>query len=243
MSDLKEIFAPSSQQEAPTQPSQPSQQPAQPTEQPVEQPSQSSKPTYNPFISSKPSQPSQPTQPAQPSEQPGKSPTQSSQPGESGTQPGTSPTSPAQPGAGGTGTGTGTGAGTGSGTGTGSGAGSGAGTGTGTGTGGGVTTITQPSGIASLFGALAPSAQPQTQGGELPLASVFYYGKEFGSPRQEVGPGGQLLQEMYRPLSVSQPGPELAASGEKGENAISALLQSILAEKGDEEDILNILRG
>jgi hypothetical protein len=141
------------------------------------------------------------------------------------------------------GTGTGVGTGTGTGTGTGSGAGAGTGSGAGTGTGGGVTTVNQPSGIASLFGALAPAAQPQTQGGELPLASVFYYGKEFGSPRQEMGPGGELLQERYRPLSVSQPGPELAASGEKGENAISALLQSILAEKGDEEDILNILRG
>lgn len=211
MSDLKEIFAPSSQ--APTQ-QEPTQAPPQPT--------------------------APPSSTTQPSQEPG-----GGQQGVSGETPGSTPgpsTSPTQ-GTGGTGTGTGTGAGTGSGTGTGSGAGSGAGTGTGTGTGGGVTTVTQPSGIASLFGALAPSAQPQTQGGQLPLASVFYYGKEFGSPRQEVGQGGQLLQEMYRPLSVSQPGPELAASGEKGENAISALLQSILAEKGDEEDILNILRG
>jgi hypothetical protein len=251
MSDLKDIFAPSSQQEAPVQPSQPSQQPSQPIEQPVEQPAQSSKPTYNPFTSSQPSQPGkspQPSEATQPSEQPGKSPSQPSQPGESTTQPGTSPTSPAQPG-GGTGAGqagsgqTGTGTGTGSGTGSGSGAGSGAGSGTGTGTGGGVTTITQPSGIASLFGALAPAAQAQPQGGELPLASVFYYGKEFGSPQQKIGPTGEVLQEMYRPLSVSQPGRELAASGEKGENAISALLQSALEEKGDEEDILNILRG
>jgi hypothetical protein len=90
-----------------------------------------------------------------------------------------------------------------------------------------------------------PFLLPSSQGSILraPYDYAFYYGKPFESPKQEISKEGELLQKKYQPLSVTQPGPELALGEGTGENALTALLQSVLGEEGDINDLLEILRG
>jgi hypothetical protein len=66
-----------------------------------------------------------------------------------------------------------------------------------------------------------------------PLANVFYYGKDFGTQKQEVGPGGVLQQTPYQALSVSTPGVEapVAQQARTEENTDEAMLQKILSQK------------
>ena len=61
--------------------------------------------------------------------------------------------------------------------------------------------------------------------GKPELANVFYYGKEFGSKKQKLTKKGEIEEEEYKPLSVTQPGVELpqvleqiASRDERGEN-------------------------
>lgn len=101
------------------------------------------------------------------------------------------------------------------------------------------------------------------QGGRTPavpeLANVFYYGKEFGSPMQGIQ-GGQLVQNPYRQLSVTDPqqeedqllrsavGPGAVAAGQPDaapSGAVAALIERLLQESGGDlspEDLLNIIR-
>ncbi len=59
------------------------------------------------------------------------------------------------------------------------------------------------------------------------LANVFYYGKEFGSQKQELTKEGAVSGKRYRPLSVTKAGAlgemleeqEIAEQAETGENA------------------------
>jgi hypothetical protein len=68
-----------------------------------------------------------------------------------------------------------------------------------------------------------------------PLANVFYYGKDFGAQKQQVGPGGKLVQAPYQELSVSKPGAEMpvAQRARTEENDDEAMLQKILSQKED----------
>jgi hypothetical protein len=66
-----------------------------------------------------------------------------------------------------------------------------------------------------------------------PLANVFYYGKDFGAQKQQVGPGGKLVQAPYQELSVSKPGAEMpvAQQARTEENSDEEMLQKILSQK------------
>jgi len=82
-------------------------------------------------------------------------------------------------------------------------------------------------------------AQQQSTTATVPLANVFYYGKEFGTKPQKVGRQG-LVQEDYRPLSVVQPGAELPQP--KEEDEVDSLFQQQKKELSI-EDLINMLRG
>jgi hypothetical protein len=100
-----------------------------------------------------------------------------------------------------------------------------------------------------------PYVEPAKKQAEVPYvpgpSTAFYYGKEFGSPMQEITEEG-LVQKPYQPLSVTMPGaigetlettPTLAAQGETEENAVAELIRSIMAEGGNINDLLAILKG
>ncbi len=69
------------------------------------------------------------------------------------------------------------------------------------------------------------------------LANMFYYGKEYRSQKQKLGKKGELLEEEYRPLSVTDFGEEawqaaeqlqeVAKPDESDENSTEALIQNI----------------
>ena len=69
------------------------------------------------------------------------------------------------------------------------------------------------------------------------LANMFYYGKEYGSQKQKLGKKGELLEEEFRPLSVTDFGEEawqaaeqaqeVAQAGKSDENSVDALIQAI----------------
>ena len=61
------------------------------------------------------------------------------------------------------------------------------------------------------------------------LASMFYYGKEFGSQKQKLNKQGEIIEEEYHPLSVTDFGEEAwqqeVARGDKtDENDLDALI-------------------
>ena len=98
----------------------------------------------------------------------------------------------------------------------------------------------QAAAIASTFG------MPE-------LANVFYYGKEFGSKRQKLK-GGEVLEEEYKPLSVTKAGAageaieeaEIAEAQKTKENDINGLLEQILGSTKETvgfDDLLNIVKG
>jgi hypothetical protein len=113
------------------------------------------------------------------------------------------------------------------------------------------TPVTRPT--SSFGGFQMPgqsSAAPQMLIPE--LANVFYYGKDFGSQRQQISPTGELMLPNYHELSVSKPGAEqspdsfsVAQPVKEGENDVSALLQQILSS-GDQnmtpEELMQIIQ-
>ena len=96
------------------------------------------------------------------------------------------------------------------------------------------------------------------------LAKVFYYGKEFGTKKQRLNEKGQLVEEEYKPLSVTKAGAEgdepeytteavlpeekgaVAKESKVSENDVNGLLDHILGKSGDSaslDEILNIVKG
>jgi hypothetical protein len=100
------------------------------------------------------------------------------------------------------------------------------------------------------------------------LAKMFYYGKEFGAKKQKLNRKGELVQEEYKPLSVTKAGAEgdeadytnesalpVAKDDKSGENdvkqpadpaTVEALLQHIMGKSENSaslDDILNIVKG
>jgi hypothetical protein len=67
------------------------------------------------------------------------------------------------------------------------------------------------------------------------LANVFYYGKEFGSQKQKLGKKGEILEEDYRPLSVTD-------FGEEAWQAAEQLQEVAQADKTDENDVDALIR-
>ena len=77
-----------------------------------------------------------------------------------------------------------------------------------------------------------------------PLANVFYYGKDFGTQKQQVGQGGRLMQAPYQELSVSRPGAEapVAQQARTEENDADAMLQKILSQQDDNVTMDELIR-
>ena len=77
-----------------------------------------------------------------------------------------------------------------------------------------------------------------------PLANVFYYGKDFGTQKQQVGQGGRLMQAPYQELSVSRPGAEapVAQQARTEENDAQAMLQKILSQQDDNVTMDELMR-
>ena len=85
-----------------------------------------------------------------------------------------------------------------------------------------------------------------------PLASVFYYGKDFGGQKQQVAPTGDLMMAPYNELSVTKAGAEaplpaipVAQEAKEGENDISALLQQIMSSGNSnmtQEELMQIIQ-
>jgi hypothetical protein len=98
-------------------------------------------------------------------------------------------------------------------------------------------TPTTPTPTGGGIGGAADATPP-------PLANVFYYGKDFGTQRQQVGPGGRLQQTPYQALSVSRPGAEapVAQPARTEENDTEAMLQKILSQKEDTVTMDELMR-
>lgn len=98
-----------------------------------------------------------------------------------------------------------------------------------------------------------PQAQNIAAAFGLPqLANVFYYGKEFGSKKQKLDEKGRLIQEEYRPLSVSKAGAEgeiledIAEEKKNKENNANDALDLILGESSESmslDELINIVKG
>lgn len=98
-----------------------------------------------------------------------------------------------------------------------------------------------------------PQAQATAAALGIPaLANVFYYGKEFGSKKQKLTKKGELVNEKYRPLSVTSPGAEgelledIAEEKKNKENNANDALDLILGESSESmsiDDLLNIVKG
>ncbi len=71
------------------------------------------------------------------------------------------------------------------------------------------------------------------------LANMFYYGKEYASKKQKLGKHGEIIEEEYRPFSVTDFGEEpwqaaeqaaeVADTGETDENSLDAFIQKLTA--------------
>ena len=85
-----------------------------------------------------------------------------------------------------------------------------------------------------------------------PLASVFYYGKDFGGQKQQVAPTGDAMMAPYHELSVTKAGAEqapqpipVAQEAKGGENDVSAMLQQIFSSGGNDmtqEELMQIIQ-
>lgn len=84
------------------------------------------------------------------------------------------------------------------------------------------------------------------------LANVFYYGKDFGSKKQQLGRKGTVSLEKYRPLSVTKPGAagevmeeqEIAAKEKRADNLYGDFMDEILSQRSQSnslEDLLKII--
>lgn len=83
------------------------------------------------------------------------------------------------------------------------------------------------------------------------LANVFYYGKDFGSKKQKLNEKGELVEEEYKPLSVTKAGAEgelledIAEEKKNKENNANDALDLILGKSSDSmsfDDLLNIVK-
>jgi hypothetical protein len=75
---------------------------------------------------------------------------------------------------------------------------------------------------------------------------VFYYGKEFGSKKQKLNEKGELVEEEYKPLSVTKPGAEieqLAEEAKSKQNTALDVADKLMGETTSFEDLIKILRG
>jgi len=113
-------------------------------------------------------------------------------------------------------------------------------------------TTPKPTAPAPAPAARAPAKQSAAQQvapallGMPQLGNVFYYGKDFSSQKQRLDPSGRLIQQEYKPLSVTQAGAELQLDKIAGtdENDIEALIQQIMASSGGDispEELAQIL--
>ena len=87
--------------------------------------------------------------------------------------------------------------------------------------------------------ALAAAGIPQ-------LANVFYYGKDFSSKKQKLTKEGELVEELYEPLSVVKPGAELEQLAEEAkskQNTALDVADKLMGETTSFDDLLKILRG
>lgn len=84
------------------------------------------------------------------------------------------------------------------------------------------------------------------------LANVFYYGKDFSSKKQKLNEKGELIEEKYRPLSVSNPGAEgelledIAEEKKNKENNANDAIDLVLGKSGESmsfDDLINIVKG
>jgi hypothetical protein len=84
------------------------------------------------------------------------------------------------------------------------------------------------------------------------LANVFYYGKEFGSKKQKLNEKGELVDEDYKPLSVTKAGAEgelmeeIAEEKKTNENNANDALDLVLGKSSESmsfDDLLNIVKG
>jgi hypothetical protein len=86
------------------------------------------------------------------------------------------------------------------------------------------------------------------------LANMFYYGKEYSSKKQKLGKHGEIIEQEYRPFSVTDFGEEpwqaaeqaaeVADTGETDENSIEALIAQITAGNSPSasiEELMNII--
>jgi len=75
---------------------------------------------------------------------------------------------------------------------------------------------------------------------------VFYYGKDFASKKQKLNEKGELVEDVYEPLSVVKAGPELEQLAEEAkskENVALNVADKLMGENTSFEDLLKILRG
>jgi hypothetical protein len=75
---------------------------------------------------------------------------------------------------------------------------------------------------------------------------VFYYGKDFESKKQKLTKEGELVEELYEPLSVVKPGPELEQLAQEAKNKQNTALDvadKLMGENTSFEDLIKILRG
>jgi hypothetical protein len=87
--------------------------------------------------------------------------------------------------------------------------------------------------------ALAAAGIPQ-------LANVFYYGKDFSSKKQKINEKGELVEDLYEPLSVVKPGAELEQLAEEAkskQNTALDVADKLMGETTSFDDLIKILRG
>jgi hypothetical protein len=80
------------------------------------------------------------------------------------------------------------------------------------------------------------------------LANVFYYGKDFSSKKQKLNKEGDVVEEEYKPLSVTAPGAagELVEEQKNKENNANDALDLVLGKSGESmsvDDLLKIVKG
>jgi phage terminase large subunit-like protein len=110
-----------------------------------------------------------------------------------------------------------------------------------------------PTVASTVSGYTMPQAQNIAAAFGIPaLANVFYYGKEFGSKKQKVNEKGELVDEDYKPLSVTKAGAEgelmeeIAEEKKNKENNTNDALDLVLGQSSESmsfDDLLNIVKG
>jgi hypothetical protein len=106
-----------------------------------------------------------------------------------------------------------------------------------------------PKKVSPTTGVTMPQAQAIAATFGLPqLANVFYYGKDFSSKKEKINKKGELEEEEYQPLSVTNPGAqgELVEEAKNKENNANDALDLILGKSGNQmsvDDLINIVKG